>query len=276
VKTRSSSPQGPLILERFRKAQLPGLESLRLREKAGLLPPPYPGPRPPFAARLRENGPGAIIAEYKRASPSAGSINLAHGPEDIAAAYAAAGAAALSVLTEETHFKGRLDYLARMAGPGLPLLRKDFLLHPLQVAETAATPASALLLIVRMLGDGELDALLRAAKAAGLEAVLEIFQRTDLERARSALAKAAVSPAIIQVNNRDLQTLTLDASLSRTLIRDRQSREIWISASGISRREEVEDRRELGFDAVLIGSALMSGADPGAALAALSGKGAAA
>jgi indole-3-glycerol phosphate synthase len=261
------------MLERFRKAQLPGVERLRAREKAGLLPPPHPGPRPPFAARLRANGPGALIAEYKRASPSAGTINLTHAPEEIAAAYAAAGASALSVLTEEAHFQGRLEYLARMAGPGLPLLRKDFLIHPLQVAETAATPASALLLIVRMLEAGELSSLLRETRAAGLEAVLEIFDRTDLERARSALARTAASPAIIQVNNRNLQTLTMDASASRTLIRCRESGEVWISASGISRREEVEERGALGFDAVLVGSALMSGTDPGAALAVLSGKG---
>ena len=273
---RSPSFKGPAMLERFREAQLPAMERLRLREKAGLLPPPHQGSRPSFAARLRENGPGAIIAEYKRASPSTGTISLAHTPEEIAAAYAAAGAAALSVLTEEAHFQGKLDYLVRMADPGLPLLRKDFLLHPLQVAETAATPASALLLVVRMLADDELAAMLRAAQAAGLEAVLEIFQRTDLERARAAVIRSAVSPVIIQANNRDLQTLTLDASVSRTLIRRRKSREIWISASGITRREEVEERKALGFDAVLIGSSLMSGSDPGAALAALSGKGSAA
>jgi indole-3-glycerol phosphate synthase len=261
------------VLERFRSAQLPGLEILKAREKAGLMPPPYPGVRPPFAACLRENGPGAIIAEYKRASPSAGSINLAAGPEETAVAYAAAGAAALSVLTEEKHFQGRLEYLERMAQAGLPLLRKDFLIHPLQIAETASTPASALLLIVRLLEDGELIALLRATIAAGLDAVLEIFSQAELQRARSALAKAAAATAVIQVNNRDLETLALDASVSRRLIRYRQAGEIWISASGISRREDLDERRDLGFDAVLVGSLLMSGNDPGTALAFLSGRG---
>jgi indole-3-glycerol phosphate synthase len=222
---------------------------------------------------LREKGPGALIAEFKRASPSAGVINLTLEPEEIAAAYAGAGAAALSVLTEEAHFQGRLDYLARMEGPGLPLLRKDFLLHPLQVAETAATPASALLIVVRMLADDELSALLRATQSAGLEAVLEVFHPGDLERARSSLAGIRATAAVIQVNNRDLKTLALDFSLSRTLIRLREAREIWISASGVSRREDVEERRDLGFDAVLIGSSLMSGSDPGAALAALAGRG---
>jgi indole-3-glycerol phosphate synthase len=260
------------MLEQFRKAQFPELERLRALERAGLSPPPQTEPRPPFAARLRKNGPGALIAEYKRASPSAGALGLAHTPEDIAAAYAASGADALSVLTEAAHFQGRLDHLARMAGPGLPLLRKDFLLHPLQVAETAATPASALLLVVRMLKDDELAAMLRATQAAGLEAVLEIFQQEDLERARTALARTAVTPAVIQVNNRDLRTLTLDASVSRILIRSRESGEIWISASGVARREDLEERRALGFDAVLIGSSLMSAEDPGAALAALSGR----
>ena len=261
------------MLEQFRRAQLPELERLRALEKAGLSQPPHAGHRPPFAARLRRNGPGAVIAEYKRASPSAGALGPDHRPEDIAAAYAAAGAEALSVLTEAAHFQGRLDHLVRMPGPGLPLLRKDFLLSPLQVAETAATPASALLLVVRMLEDDELAAMLRATQAAGLEAVLEIFHPEDLERARAALAVTAVTPAVIQVNNRDLRTLALDASISGTLIRRRESGETWISASGVACREDLEERRSLGFDAVLIGSALMSAQDPGAALAALSGRG---
>ncbi|MDR2160923.1 MAG: indole-3-glycerol-phosphate synthase [Desulfovibrio sp.] len=259
------------MLKEFRAAQLPAVERLRALEKAGILPPPHPAPRPPFAARL--SGKGAIIAEYKRASPSAGPLNLAVSPEEMAYAYAAGGAAAISVLTEERHFQGRLAYLERMSAPGLPLLRKDFLIHPLQVRETAATPASSLLLIVRLLQAGELTAMLLAAQAAGLEAVLEIFDSADLWQARRALADTGTSPAVIQVNSRDLRTLAVDAALARALIRRREPGEIWISASGVHCREEVEERRDLGFNAILIGSCLMSAPDPRAALAALAGGG---
>ncbi len=260
------------MLEKFWFAQQPRIKKLLAQQAEGNPPIPFSGIRPSLALALRENGPGAIIAEYKRASPSRGDINLGASPEDTAADYAKAGAAALSVLTEERYFKGNVDFLTSMAGPGLPMLRKDFLLHPAQVAETAATPASALLLIVRMLGNDKLEDMLEAASRSGLECVLEVFDQADLDRARSALAATGTSPSIIQVNNRDLHTLTIDEGVSRKLIRLRRPEEVWISASGAQRREQVEERAALGFDAVLIGSALMSGTSPGAILSAITGK----
>ena len=124
------------------------VEALRNMMEAGKLPAPLPGPRPSFSAALLAPHERTlpVIAEYKRASPSRGDIRLDLLPEDIAARYARAGAACLSVLTEKAFFKGDMSFLARMAPAGLPLLRKDFFFDPLQVRATAATPASALLL----------------------------------------------------------------------------------------------------------------------------------
>ncbi len=263
------------MLERFRAAQAPAVERLLELEKQGRLPEPLPGPRPSLAEALAVKGPGAVIAEYKRASPSRGDINLDLEPEQAAREYAAAGAAAFSVLTEQVWFKGHISYLERMAGAGLPLLRKDFLIHPLQVRETAATPASALLLIVRMLDDGTLRTMLADAYAAGLEAVLEVFDAADLDRAREALDRTGAAPAVIQVNNRDLDTLKVDAQTSRTLIAGKRPGEIWISASGAATAEDVAERAALGFEGVLIGTALMAGPDPKGTLVRLAAGGAA-
>jgi len=230
------------------------------------LPAPYEGVRPDFAAALVKPGRISVIAEYKRASPSKGDINLGIEPEQAAAGYAAAGAAALSVLTEEVYFKGRLDYLARVrtAFPdGPPLLRKDFILDLFQIVETAATPASALLLIARMLDAEHLTQLLAATAAVGLDAVVEVFDEADLAKARAAGSR------IIQVNNRDLDTLTTDLGVSARLARSKAPGEIWISASGIAAVEELARMKQLGFEAALVGASLMAGEDPGRSLAAL-------
>jgi len=254
------------MLEKFRGAKQAEVARLRALEASQALPVPYTGKRPCFSDALLAKAPIAVIAEYKRASPSKGDINLDVPPEDVAAMYAASGAAAISVLTEETYFKGSLDYLEPMSAPGLPLLRKDFLIHPLQVAATAATKASALLLIVRMLTDAEMAEMLRLTYDAGLEAVTEVFDEADLARAES------VGAHIIQVNNRDLDTLVTDLAVSERLAPRKRPGRIWISASGLSSRADVLHMAELGFDAVLVGTSLMSGTDPGAALARLTGK----
>ncbi|WP_428564984.1 MAG: indole-3-glycerol-phosphate synthase [Solidesulfovibrio sp. DCME] len=254
------------MLEKFRAAQALAIKRLKELEAAEKLPLPYAGPRPPFSDALLAAAPGAVIAEYKRASPSKGDINLGLAPEAVAAMYATSGAAAISVLTEETYFKGSLYYLEAISGVGLPMLRKDFLLHPLQVVETAATKASALLLIVRMLTDDELAEMLRLTYDAGLEAVVEVFGEDDLRRAESAGAR------IIQVNSRDLDTLTTDLGVARRLAAHKRPGRIWIAASGIAARSDVLEMASLGYDAVLVGTSLMDGADPGAALARLTGK----
>ncbi len=251
------------MLDRFRAAKSREIALLEELDQAGVMPPPFEGFRPSMSFALRSKEI-AVIAEYKRASPSRGDIELGLPPADAAQAYRKAGARALSVLTEETYFKGKLDFLEIMAGNGLPLLRKDFIFHPLQIRATAATPASALLLIARMVpGAQELKRLMDLTVDCGMEPVVEVFDYRDLEQAKLADAR------IIQVNNRDLDTLRVDMGISSQLVLERMPDEIWISASGFSRHEELAAAREMGFDAVLVGTSLMSGGDPGAALARL-------
>lgn len=258
-------------LQRFRDAKRGEIARLTVQAEAGRLPAPFSGARPAFreALRLRPDGLPAVIAEYKRASPSAGDIAPDLPPEDVAGQYARAGAACLSVLTEEAHFRGDLAFLGRMAGYGPPMLRKDFIFHPLQVAETAATPASALLLIVRLTPDVALLRRLREdAEAHGIDAVVEVFDAADL-----ALARAAGS-RIIQVNARDLEHFTVDRAaclrLADTFRHDADGREErWIAASGMDRREHLRAAADAGFDAALLGTALMRGGRPGEALRAL-------
>ena len=253
---------------------------------------PWTGPRPAFGPALDHprGGPLAVIAEFKRASPSRGLLCASVSPDEAARAYAAAGATALSVLTEERYFLGHVDDLHRAAGalgqdpgpaqtgtaapapcapadkqtaPALPLLRKDFLFHPLQVAATAATPASALLLIVRLTPDAHLLRSLREqAEQAGLEAVVEVFDAHDLALARDSGAR------LIQVNARDLSTFKVDRSACLALINACPPRpgERWIAASGMACHADLLAAANAGFAAALVGSALMEHATPGASL----------
>ena len=253
------------MLERFCQAKAAEIAALEALAARGAMPPPLPGPKPAFVETLkaRRSSPLAVIAEYKRASPSEGDINPDATPEETAAAYARAGAGALSVLTESEYFKGDISYLERMSGPGLPLLRKDFIFHPLQVEHSAATPASAVLLIARVLTGGALRDLMRLCVKLGLTPVVEVFDEQDLKRARDAGA------SIIQVNNRDLRTLRVDMDSSRRLVTTRTREEFWITASGMRTRDDLIAAATSGFDAALIGSSLMRGNNPGGVLAAL-------
>lgn len=255
-------------LERFRRAKRPQILALERLADSGTLPAPWERTRPSFRSALHvAEGLPAVIAEYKRASPSRGIIALDLDPAEVAAQYAAAGAACLSVLTEEMHFRGRREYLFRMEGAGLPMLRKDFIFHPLQVAETAATPASALLLIVRLTPDVRLLRELREqAEGFGLDAAVEICNADELALARASGAR------IIQVNNRDLTTLIVDRSRCLQLAEKHRAQgryECWIAASGMSETVHLREAADSGFDAVLLGTALMQEGRPGKALAAL-------
>ncbi|MBZ4647967.1 MAG: Indole-3-glycerol-phosphate synthase [Desulfomicrobiaceae bacterium] len=257
------------MLERFRAAKQAEIAALHAAEAAGTLAPLWAAARPSLAeaiATARATGRSAIIAEYKRASPSQGCIRTDLTAREVCNQYASAGACALSILTEERYFQGSLAFLHDAAPLGLPMLRKDFILHPLQVRATAATPASAVLLITRMLSDAVLTQCLEAAKRTGLEAVVEVFDRADLHRALAAQAR------IIQVNARDLDTLAVDLGRSRALAREKSPGQIWIAASGITCREDVLRLEDAGFDAALVGTSLMRAPDPGAALRQLLGE----
>lgn len=267
-------------LERFYQAKQAEVAALRQAAERGTLPDVWAGSRPDVIAALRSPAPGApvaVIAEYKRASPSRGVIREDLDVATVVRQYAASGASALSILTEERWFHGKLAFLSQAADPALypaaplPLLRKDFILDSLQVRATAATPAAALLLIVRLTPDaGVLRRLREAAEAFGIQAVVEIFDAADLRLARASGAR------IIQVNARDLQSFAVDRTACLALAREYPpaAGECWIAASGISRPEHLARAADAGYHAVLVGTALMEQGQPGAALAALLGRGA--
>ncbi len=250
------------MLEKFRVAKQAEITALK---KNGI-PLPKTAPRPNFANALRSKSGIAAIGEYKRASPSAGVIRADLAVEDAASMYGQNGASAISILTEEKFFQGRLEYLAGAAAATegkIPLLRKDFIFDPVQVHATAATPASALLLIARMLPDAaKLAGMRQLAESYGMDAVVEIFNDADLDLARKAGAK------IIQVNARDLDTLKVSREACLELIaRGRpEGGEIWIAASGMAKPEHLAAAKAAGFDAALIGGALMAQTNPGEAL----------
>jgi indole-3-glycerol phosphate synthase len=218
-------------------------------------------PRPPsFATALRRaDRQLAVIAEIKRRSPSAGDIRHNANALTQALAYRAAGADALSVLTDEKYFGGSLADLNGVTSrfrDGPPCLRKDFFVHPVQVFEAREAGASAILIIVRALADDEIKLLHGAADAAGLDALFEVHNEADLGRAVAQGAK------IIGVNNRDLAIFKTDLALSERLIPQFPKNIIAVSESGIFTAADAARARAAGAHAVLVGEALMKAADP--------------
>jgi indole-3-glycerol phosphate synthase len=191
-------------------------------------------------------------------------LRPARDVEVVAAGYAAAGACALSVLTEPLHFAGDLAFLERAsAASGLPILRKDFLLDPYEVTEARAHGADAVLLIARLLARGSLAAMVERAEALGMAALVEIHGEDDL-----ALLEGLPAP-VVGVNHRDLDTLAMDPSLSARLAGLLPEGAVWVAESGLETGADLMRVVALGYGAVLVGSAFMSRPDPGAALAAL-------
>lgn len=258
------------MLAKFRAAKEAEIADLRRRASQGLLVAPLDASqRTGFADALKDRESIAIIAEYKRASPSLGVIRTDLEVEDVARKYQNGGAAAISVLTEERYFDGRLSYIDRArTASALPVLRKDFIFDELQITATAATRASAILLIARMLPEpGLLRKMRELAESYGLDAVIEVFDIADLNLAREAGAKA------IQVNARDLQKLQVDKDRPLKLAEEGEPRgeEIWIAASGINDSEQLRRVHEAGYRAALIGSFLMARGDPAVNLISLKG-----
>ena len=226
-------------------------------------------PRPPsFAAALRRaDGALAVISEIKRRSPSAGDIKAGVSALEQARRYQAAGADALSVLTDEKYFGGTLDDLRSVTAhfaatpPPRPSIPKDFMVHTKTVLEAREAGASAILLIVRALDDAELALLHGAARAAGLDALFEIHNEAELSRA---LAQDAT---IIGVNNRDLAIFKCDLGLSERLIPKFPAHVTAISESGIFDARDAARVRACGAHAILCGEALMKAPDPAALIA---------
>jgi indole-3-glycerol phosphate synthase len=219
-------------------------------------------PRRGFRAALAARPRPAVIAELKRASPSRGEICSAYAPADIARGYAAAGAAALSVLTDARFFRGSLDDLvAARAASGLPCLRKDFLIDPYQVEEARAFGADAVLLIVAAVADGQGAELLAAARDAGLDVLVEVHDDAELERA------AVLGATLLGVNNRDLATFEVTLATAERLLPRVPPGVLGVAESGLRSAADVRRMTAAGAQAVLVGEAFMERPDPGAALA---------
>jgi indole-3-glycerol phosphate synthase len=199
----------------------------------------------------------ALIAEVKRASPSAGAIAPEADPVLQATAYDVAGAAAISVLTEGRHFGGSLEDLrAVRAAVEHPVLRKDFLVDPSQIAEARAAGADSVLLIAAALPGGELGRMLSAARELGMEPLVETHSDDDLERA------VASGAEVVGVNARDLETLTVDPEAARARLRRIPADRVGVLESGVATRDDVRSAVDAGASAVLVGEALMRAADP--------------
>jgi indole-3-glycerol phosphate synthase len=218
---------------------------------------------PSFARALkRPDGKLAVIAEIKRRSPSAGTIKELGSAVEQAGRYLTARASALSILTDERYFGGRLADLEEVTThfqtvvPALPCLRKDFMVHPVQVLQACQAGASAILIIVRALDDAEIAQLHRSATAAGMDALYEIHDERDLERS------VAHGAAIIGVNNRDLAVFKCDLGLSERLIPQIPRDVIAVSESGIFNGRDAARVRAAGAQAILVGEALMKAEDP--------------
>jgi indole-3-glycerol phosphate synthase len=222
-----------------------------------------PAPRA-FIDSLRARQP-AIIAEVKRASPSKGDILPDLDPIAVARAYAAAGAAAISVLTDR-HFKGSLDDLRAVSkAVDLPLLRKDFIFDPYQIYEARAAGADCILLIAAMLKEGELRSLATLARELKMAALIEVHDDPEFVLARK------IDADLIGINNRDLHTFKTDLATTETLLCSYNGDALIVSESGIETAADIDRLQAAGAHGFLIGESLLRGGTPGEALAALTG-----
>lgn len=217
-----------------------------------------------FASALRHGRAPRVVAECKRRSPSRGVLCRSYDPAAIARRYEQAGAAAVSVLTEPTFFDGAPEHLSAVREAiDIPVLRKDFIVDAYQMLEARAWGADAVLLILAALSDRELRALMREAAALSLDALVEVHDAAELDRAVGAGAE------LVGVNNRSLRTLAVDPDTSARLAERMPRGIIAVAESGLRSREDIERLSALGYRAFLVGERLMSTADPGAALGEL-------
>jgi indole-3-glycerol phosphate synthase len=249
-----------LVAERRRNLERHPLDDSTLLARSLAMPAPRD-----FLGAIRSRVP-FVIAEVKRASPSAGEI-ADRDPSTQARAYASAGAAAISVLTEPAHFHGSLsDLRAARMSCDIPVLRKDFLIHPSELIESRAAGADAVLLIAACLSANELVAMLATARDLGLGALVETHSDEDLEKALETDAE------VIGVNARDLETLEVDVDRALFHLGRIPTDRVAVMESGIATREQVLAAVAAGASGILVGEALMRADDPGAKLRELMGE----
>jgi indole-3-glycerol phosphate synthase len=206
----------------------------------------------PFRAGLQRGSDVAVIAEVKKASPSAGIIAADFNPLSQAREYARGGAHALSVLTDEKYFQGHLSYLKQIREQvDLPLLRKDFIIHELQIYESVIAGADAILLIVASLDDETLRKLYDQAKTCQLDVLVEVHDLAEMERALE------LGADMIGINNRNLKTFEVDLATTEALSEEIPNDTVGISESGIKTADDVRRVRACGINAVLVGETLM-------------------
>jgi len=197
-----------------------------------------------------------LIAEIKKASPSKGILRADFNPVKIAVTYQSNGVSAISVLTDERFFEGKLEYIKKVKeSVSLPVLRKDFIIDEYQIYETAVAGADAMLLIADLLSKSELCGFYDLASSLGLDVLIEVHKEEDIEKA------LATEGSIIGINNRDLHTFRTDLSITQKLIRLVPANRIKVSESGIRSYEDIMFLKSLGVNAVLIGEAFMESAD---------------
>ncbi|MDE0450661.1 MAG: indole-3-glycerol phosphate synthase TrpC [Gammaproteobacteria bacterium] len=213
-----------------------------------------------FAAAIKRTKP-AVIAEMKRASPSRGAIRDHFDPAAIAASYEAAGAACLSVLTDETFFRGSDEHLATArAASKLPLLRKDFVIDEYQVFEARQLGADCILLIAAALEPEQIASLTALAAQLGFDALVEVHNAWELHGALKA------APPLLGINNRNLRTFDTSLETTLSLLSEVPKGTTVVTESGIRTREDVRRMRDAGVEAFLVGEAFMRARDPGTAL----------
>ena len=233
------------LKQRKKAVPVSELES-RIAQRAGTLD---------FANALKEEGV-SIIAEVKRASPSRGVLRHDFSPVALARTYADNGAAAISVLTESKYFQGNLDHLSEIREEvKIPLLRKDFIFDPYQVYESRAYGADALLLIVAILEQEQLDELSTLSHELGLSCLVEVHNESEVDRALRSGAR------IIGINNRDLKTFQVDIGTTQRLRALIPEDRIVVSESGISSRRDIDNLKRWGVNAALVGEALITAGD---------------
>lgn len=233
----------------LRKRAVP-LESIR-KQLETILPPPG------FKAALSQAGTH-LIAELKKASPSAGIIRKDFDVPHLAAALAGAGASCLSVLTEEKYFQGRLDFLdAADAAAGIPLLRKDFIVDEYQIYEAKLHGADAVLLIAALLTEKQLETLAGLAVSSRLDVLLEIHDETELDKISS------VPGAVIGINTRNLENFSIDLEILPKLMSRISRDRIVICESGVKDKGDLALMKASGVKGVLVGTSLMQARDPG-------------
>ncbi len=226
----------------------------QLREQALAQPPPRD-----FMRALKQARRPALIAECKKASPSKGLLRPAYDPAELAQAYAANGAAALSVLTDEMFFQGALsDLAAARDAAGLPVLRKDFIVDGYQVFEARAAGADAVLLIVAALRQEQLQQLHTQIIELGMTALVEVHDEAEVEIA------LRIGPKLLGVNNRNLQDFSVDLRITARLRQCIPSNISLVAESGIRTADDVTRVRDMGVDAILVGEALVTAGDIGA------------